>query len=76
MEELQRVVAAQKFHATLKPRLDAELVAFVAEQERLDPAPQPTITHEPINDQLQTGASRALGGAIRITAPWKGKRND
>jgi hypothetical protein len=31
----------------------------------------PVITHEPVNDALQTGDSRLLGGAMQIKAPWR-----
>lgn len=33
--------------------------------------PEPSITHHQINDQLQTGDSRLLGGAMQIKAPWR-----
>jgi len=32
--------------------------------------PQPVITHEPVNDELQTGDSRLLGGPMSIKSPW------
>jgi hypothetical protein len=28
------------------------------------------ITHDPVDDTLQTGESRKLGGAMQIKAPW------
>jgi hypothetical protein len=28
------------------------------------------ITHYPVDDNLQTGESRKLGGAMEIKAPW------
>jgi hypothetical protein len=31
----------------------------------------PSIIEHPIDDQLQTGESRQLGGAIEIKAPWR-----
>ncbi len=71
IEHLRRYVAARKFEATLKPRLDAEVEQFMAEQERIDPAPQPVIIEHPINDNEQKGASRDLGGPISIHAPWR-----
>lgn len=33
-------------------------------------APKPVVVHEPPNDELQTGESRLLGGAMSIHAPW------
>jgi len=33
-------------------------------------APKPIITHDPVDDTLQTGESRKLGGAMQIKAPW------
>ena len=32
--------------------------------------PEPVITHHPVDDNLQTGESRKLGGAMEIKAPW------
>jgi hypothetical protein len=32
--------------------------------------PKPVIIEHPIDDALQTGASRLLGGAMEIKAPW------
>ena len=43
----------------------------MAEQEKMDPPPAPVITHHPIDDTLQTGDSRLLGGGMSIQAPWK-----
>lgn len=56
-----------KFEKTLKPRLDR------AEQRwhQAQPAePEPVIVHHAIDDELQTGDSRLLGGAMSIHAPW------
>jgi hypothetical protein len=33
--------------------------------------PPPIITESPVNDQLQTGESRKLGGELRIQSPWR-----
>ena len=33
--------------------------------------PQPIIGEHPIDDTLQTGESRLLGGVMEIKAPWK-----
>ena len=32
---------------------------------------EPVITHEPVDETLQTGDSRLLGGAMEIKAPWR-----
>jgi hypothetical protein len=34
-------------------------------------APDPIIIEHPIDDTLQTGDSRLLGGGMSIHAPWK-----
>ena len=34
-------------------------------------APDPIIVEHPIDDTLQTGDSRLLGGGMSIHAPWK-----
>lgn len=33
-------------------------------------SPEPVITHHPVDDTLQTGDSRLLGGAMEIKSPW------
>jgi hypothetical protein len=33
--------------------------------------PMPVVIHHPIDDKLQTGDSRLLGGAMEIKAPWR-----
>ena len=67
-EELQRLIAAEKFHATLPAKLDAAEGAWHATQPT---APDPIIVEHPIDDTLQTGDSRLLGGGMSIHAPWK-----
>jgi hypothetical protein len=32
--------------------------------------PDPVIEHHPIDEELQTGDSRLLGGAMEIKSPW------
>jgi hypothetical protein len=51
--------------------IETQVVEFMAEQEKMDPSPKPVITHHPIDDKLQTGDSRLLGGGMSIQAPWK-----
>jgi hypothetical protein len=43
----------------------------MAEQEKMDLPPEPVITYHPIDNKLQTGDSRLLGGGMSIQAPWK-----
>jgi len=68
---------------TTKPR-DAEAKALINEQKTLasidqqvdawhaaqPKAPDPVIIEHPIDDTLQTGDSRLLGGAMEIKSPW------
>jgi hypothetical protein len=51
--------------------LPAKLDQAEAEWHAAQPAePEPVITHYPVDDNLQTGESRKLGGAMEIKAPW------
>jgi hypothetical protein len=55
------------FELTLPAKIDQAEADWHAAQ----PAePQPVITHEPVNDELQTGESRLLGGPMSIKSPW------
>jgi hypothetical protein len=67
-EELQRLITAEKFRATLPAKLDAAEDAWHATQPK---APDPIIVEHPIDDTLQTGDSRLLGGGMSVQAPWK-----
>lgn len=49
--------------------IETQIAEFMAEQEKIDPLPEPVIIHHPIDDQLQTGDSRLLGGEMSIKAP-------
>lgn len=42
-----------------------------AEAEQAAPPEPPPIIEHPIDDQLQTGDSRLLGGPMEIKAPWR-----
>lgn len=66
-DHLRKAAQDYKFEKTLGPRLDrAE-----AEWHKTQPqAPIPVIVHEMPDDELQTGDSRLLGGAMSIYAPW------
>jgi hypothetical protein len=64
---LRKWARDNKFEQTLKPRLDRE------EQRWHQAQPidlKPVIVHHEIDDTLQTGDSRLLGGAMSIHAPW------
>ena len=64
---VQKAAQDFKFHATLKPRLDNAIEDWHAHQPS---PPEPVVVNEPINDELQTGDSRLLGGAMSISSPW------
>lgn len=64
---LQKAAQDNKFNATLKPRLDVAEANWLAAQP---PEETPIYTEQPINDELQTGDSRDLGGEMRIQSPW------
>ena len=51
--------------------IETQIVEFMAEQEKIDLPPEPVITHHPIDNKLQTGDSKLLGGGMSIQAPWK-----
>jgi len=51
--------------------IETQVVEFITEQEKIDTPSEPVITHHPIDDTLQTGDSRLLGGGMSIQAPWK-----
>jgi hypothetical protein len=52
---------------TLPAKLDQAEAAWHAAQ----PAePNPVIIHHAVDDSLQTGESRKLGGAMEIKSPW------
>ena len=66
-DHLRKAAQDYKFNKTLGPRLDrAEADWRTAQPDE----PDVVIVDHPINDALQTGDSRLLGGAISIHAPW------
>jgi hypothetical protein len=67
-KELQRLIAAEKFRATLPAKLDKAEADWHATQPT---APDPVIIEHPIDDTVQTSDSRLLGGAMEIKAPWQ-----
>jgi len=64
---VQKAAQDYKFNATLKPRLDRAIEDWHAAQPL---TPKPVVVNEPINDELQTGDSRLLGGGMSIHSPW------
>ena len=68
-----RVADAKQFINETKTivSIETQIVEFMSEQEKIDPPPKPVITHHPIDEKLQTGDSRLLGGGMSIKAPWK-----
>ena len=62
---LEQAIRQWWFEKTLPAKLDAA----EAEWQKAQPLPQPPLLIEhPVNDELQTGASRLLGGEISIHA--------
>lgn len=68
-----RDAAAKEFINKTKTivSIETQIVEFMAEQEKIDLPPEPVITHHPIDNKLQTGDSKLLGGGMSIQAPWK-----
>jgi len=48
-----------------------EIARVKAEMEAATPKEKPTVIDHPIDDTLQTGDSRLLGGALSIHAPHR-----
>ena len=59
------------FEAKLKARLDMiELENRAQAELELQKTNKPVCIEHPINPELQTGASKDLGGAMELKAPW------
>lgn len=59
------------FEAKLKARLDMiELENRAQAELELEKANRPVYIEHPIDPELQTGASKDLGGAMELKAPW------
>jgi hypothetical protein len=71
-ERAQRYIAQKKFETTLPAKIDVAVAeaAAVIDREIERQKPQPIYTEQPVNDELQTGDSRDLGGEMRIQSPW------
>ena len=72
LEKAQRYIARKKFETTLPAKIDVAVAeaAAVIDREIERQKPQPIYTEQPINDVLQTGNSRDLGGEMRLQSPW------
>jgi hypothetical protein len=72
-ERAQRYIARKKFETTLPAKIDVAVAeaAAVIDREIERQKPQPIYTEQPVNDELQTGDSRDLGGEMRIQSPVK-----
>jgi len=57
------------FQKTLPAKLDAAEAEWHKSQP--EPTLPPVVIHHPIDDTVQTGESRLLGGGMSIHAPWK-----
>jgi hypothetical protein len=66
-DRLRKAAQDYKFEKTLGPRLDRAEADWHASQPQ---APLPVVIHHEVDDELQTGDSRLLGGAMSIHAPW------
>ena len=63
-QEARQFINEHKTIASIDKQVDAW-------HEAQPEAPPPIIVEHPIDDTLQTGESRLLGGAMEIKAPWK-----
>lgn len=48
-----------------------EIARVKAEMEAMEPPEKPTLIEHPIDNNLQTGESRLLGGGLSIHAPHR-----
>ena len=64
---LEFIIKQWWFELTLPGKLDQAEADWHKTQPK---EPSPVIVHHEINDELQTGESRKLGGAMSIHAPW------
>ena len=71
-ERAQRYIERKKFETTLPAKIDVAVAeaAAVIDREIECQKPKPIYTEQPVNDELQTGDSRDLGGEMRIQSPW------
>ena len=65
--DIKQFINEQKTIASI----DTQIAEFMVEQEKIDPTPVPVIVHHSIDEAVQTGDSKLLGGAMSIQSPWK-----
>ena len=66
----QRDLARQAINEMLvEPTVTEAIKDYLRAEAAAPPEPPPIVEH-PIDDTLQTGDSRKLGGAMEIKSPW------
>lgn len=70
-DEVERLIAKAAFYRTLSSRMAIEIARVKAEMEAMEPKEKPVITNDPVDNNLQTGDSRLLGGGMSIHAPYR-----
>jgi hypothetical protein len=62
------------FEAKLEARMKMiDIENRIQAEKEIEESFEPIYKEEPINDELQTGESRLLGGAMQLSAPWYNK---
>lgn len=69
-EEINRLIAKTKFYNELNYKLSLEIIKAKAELEMMEEKKKPIYSESEVNDELQTGDSRLLGGEMRLRAPY------
>jgi hypothetical protein len=64
------LISKVRFYQTLNSKVTLEINRVKEEMAEMEQASQPTTVNHPIDDNLQTGDSRLLGGGMSIHAPW------
>lgn len=75
-DELNRLINKTKFYNDLNIRLNHQVMMAQAELDSFKKEIEPIYSEKPINEELQTGDSRLLGGEMRLTAEWVEKMED
>lgn len=70
------MISKVRFYQTLNSKLTLEINRVKAEMAEIEKVSQPKIVNHPIDDNLQTGDSRLLGGGMSIHAPWSDKSEE
>jgi hypothetical protein len=69
--EVERLAKRLEFYRTLNQKLTLEVIKARSILDAQQPEENPIIKEEPINEKLQTGESRLLGGPMSISAPYR-----